>query len=326
MKKLTGFALVFVFWFMNSPVQSQENVRFVLDWVIAGRHTAYYVAMEKGYWKKAGLNIRMTRGFGGASTVKSVTGGTADIGKAGAGPALVARAKGAPVKIVSILYGKAPYMFVSKAKAGVKKPKDLEGKSIGSPAGDANRFVFPALAGITGINEQKVKWVTMSPSAKTPSLLSDKVDVIVHFAFEKVKFRQLEAKHGAFDIMMYADHGLDMYSIGLQALDSYIQTKPKVVRAFVQGAVKAYGWTLKNPKEANRIFSKHQATLNREIALAELDVVRELVMTEEAKQHCIGWISEKKLARTRDILFKALKVKETLDVKDAYTTEFLPCG
>jgi NitT/TauT family transport system substrate-binding protein len=326
MRKSIGIALAFMFLSMNSPVQSQEKVRFVLDWVIAGRHTAYYVAIDKGYWKKAGLDVTMSRGFGGANTVKSVTAGTAHVGKASAGPALVARAKGAPIKIVSIIYGKAPFMMVSKAKTGVKVPKDLEGKTIGAPAGDANRFVFPALAGIAGIDEKKVKWVTMSPSAKTPSLLSDKVNVIVHFAFEKVKFERLQAKHGAFNIMMYADHGLDMYSIGLQVLDSYIRTKPKVLRAFVHGAMKGYAWTLKHPKEANRIFSKHQPTLNQEIALGELDVVRELVMTEEAKRHCIGWISEKKLAQTRDILFKALRVKETLDIKEAYTTKFLPCG
>jgi len=326
MKKSIGIGLALVLWLTASPVRSQEKVRFVLDWVIAGRHTAYYVAIEKGYWKKAGLDIRMTRGFGGANTVKSVAGGLADVGKASAGPALVARAKGTPIKIVSIVYGKAPFMMVSKEKTGVRNPKDLEGKTIGAPAGDANRFVFPALAAIAGIDESKVKWVTMSPSAKTPSLLSDKVDVIVHFAFEKVKFEMFEAKHGNFNIMMYSDYGLDMYSIGLLTLDSYIRAKPNVLRAFVHGAMRAYAWTLKHPKEANRIFSKHQPTLSKKIALRELGIVRELVLTEEAKKHCIGWINAEKLARTRDILFKALHVKETLDIKGAYTTKFLPCG
>ncbi|MFQ5912604.1 MAG: ABC transporter substrate-binding protein [Nitrospinota bacterium] len=326
MKRTIGVALALVMGFFASPVLSQEKVRFLLDWVIAGRHTPYYVAIEKGFWKEGGLDVSLSRGFGGASTVKSVAAGSADVGFASSGPALVARAKGAPIKIIGVIYGKAPFMLVSRAKTGINGPKDLEGKLIGAREGEVIRFIFPAFARIAGIDTGKVKWVAIDAPAYAPSLLAGKIDAATYFIFDKIQYGKLAAKHGRFNFLLLADHGLDIYSIGLVAQDSYINGKANVVRAFVRGSIKAYEWTLNNPKAANEVFAKHQPTLNKEIALGELDIIRELVVTEEAKKHCIGWISQEKLTRTQKILFTALNVKESLDINQSYTTKFLPCG
>lgn len=325
-RRTLGIGLALVFGLFVSPALSQEKVRLILDWVISGRHTPYFVALEKGFWKEGGLEVTVSRGFGGASTVKAVGAGGAEVGFADPGSALVARAKGAPIQIVSTFYGKAPFMFVWKEKTGIRTPKDLEGKTIGAPVGDANRAVFPAFAMMAGIDPNKVKWETMDATAKTPSLLADKVEVIPHFSFEKVLFGKLTAQHGRFNFMLYADHGLDIYSNGLQAQDAYITGKASALRAFVHGAVKGYAWAVENPKEANTIFSKQQPAVDKEVAFGEIDILRELVLTEEAKKHCIGWMSREKMARTQDVMFKALNVTETLDIEKAYTTKFLPCG
>jgi NitT/TauT family transport system substrate-binding protein len=312
--------------FVASPGFAGEKVNFSLDWVVSGRHTAYYVALDKGYWKKAGLDVTIRRGFGGADTVKIVAAGKANIGFADSPAALVARAKGAPVKLIAMIYGRPPYITVSKAKSGITKPKYLEGKTIGSAAGAATKSMFPSFAQIVGIDAGKIKWALMRPSAYNPSLLADKVDAVNQYIFDKVIYEMLGGKHGRFNYMMWADYGMDIYSGALQAQDGYISKNPRTVRAFVHGAVKAYGWTIKNERKGAELIAKHFPTQNKMRNYGEIQIIKELVMTDEAKKHCIGWMNAEKLARTRDVMFKAWNVKKKLDVKEAFTLKYLPCS
>ncbi len=322
-----GLALVLTLGILTSAASSAEKVRLVLDWIIAGRHTPYYVALDKGYWRMGGLNVSISRGYGGSKGARIVASGGADIGFAGPGPALISRAKGAPLVIVSVFYAKAPFVIISKKKTGIRVPKDLEGKTFGASAGSSARAMFPAFAKVTGIDPKRVKWLTMSSSAYTASLLAGKVDMVQNFLFDTIQYKRLDpAKHGQFSFLLLADHGFDIYANGLMTTEKYVKNKSGALRTFVAGAVKGYGWAMRNPKEANRIFMKHQSTLDPSIALAEIDVLRNLVLTEGAKKHCIGWIDRDKLVRTRDIMFSARNVKATVDIDQAYTTKFLPCG
>jgi NitT/TauT family transport system substrate-binding protein len=327
MKKVIGIGLVLALVMFHSTTFAAEKVRLVLDWIIAGRHTPYYVALDKGHWRAGGLDVTISRGYGGSKGARIVASGGADIGFAGPGPALISRAKGAPLVIVSIFYGKAPFVIISKEKTGIRTPKDLEGKTFGASAGSSARAMFPALAKVTGINPGKVKWLTMSSSAYTASLLADKVDMVQNFLFDTIQYTRLDpAKHGQFSFLLLADHGFDVYGNGLMTTENYIRNQSRSLRTFVTGAVKGYKWTIQHPEEGNRIFMKHQPTLDRKIALAEIDILRKLTLTKEAKKHCIGWIDRDKLVRTRDIMFSARNVKGTVDIEQAYTTKFLPCG
>jgi len=46
---------------------SQEKVIVTLDWVISGYHAPFFIAKEKGYFKKEGLSVEVKRGFGDKS-------------------------------------------------------------------------------------------------------------------------------------------------------------------------------------------------------------------------------------------------------------------
>jgi NitT/TauT family transport system substrate-binding protein len=41
----------------SSHVEAADDVTFVTDFGFNGRHAYYYVALEKGYYKDAGINV-----------------------------------------------------------------------------------------------------------------------------------------------------------------------------------------------------------------------------------------------------------------------------
>jgi NitT/TauT family transport system substrate-binding protein len=61
---------------------------------------------------------------------------------------------------------------------GIKGPKDLEGKSVGVPAGDAQRVLWPALARANSVDMDKVRLINIKPGAKAQSLGAKKVDAV----------------------------------------------------------------------------------------------------------------------------------------------------
>ena len=91
-----------------------------------------------------------------------------------AGALVVARSRGAMVKLLALETAQSQYSFQTIEGRGIKTPKDLEGKTTGGPQGDLHKTLFPAFAKINGIDMKKVKWVTMPPNAMIGSMvLSD---------------------------------------------------------------------------------------------------------------------------------------------------------
>src|SRR4051812_32743835 len=61
--KAVAAALLFALMPMSQAFAADE-VGFALDWIVGGTHAGYYVALEKGYYKAANLDVTISRGFG----------------------------------------------------------------------------------------------------------------------------------------------------------------------------------------------------------------------------------------------------------------------
>ena len=116
-----------LFW--SQSAVAADNVTFITDFGFNGRHAYYYVALEKGYYEAAGLDVKIVRGQGSSDAVKQVASGTAQLGFADTSAAIFAKANdGIPIKLVSVIYAKPPHAIYVLKDSGITKPKDLEGK------------------------------------------------------------------------------------------------------------------------------------------------------------------------------------------------------
>ncbi len=315
---------------VKTETKPAETVHLIfgLDWAIFGRHAAYFVAVDKGFLAEEGLVVEIVRGYGSADTISRVASGAVDIGFADFGSLIRAKAENPDldVKMVAVIYGKAPYTIFTLKSHGIASPKDLEGKTIGGPPGDANRVMFPAFAKLAGIAPDKVNWVNIEATAKTPMLLSHQVDAIPEYFMHKAVLEREAAKmNDEVVYFLYADYGLNIYSNGIIVKESLIKEKPDVVKRFLKALVKAFEWTFEHPDEAVDILLKRQPKLDREIARAEIDIVKELVMTPEAQEKGIGFMTEEKVMESIRIVFEAFDLGEpTVKPEDVYTMEFLP--
>ena len=302
------------------PAAAQDKVGVITDAGFLGRHAYFFVAIEKGYYKEANLDVNVLRGQGSAEAVKQVGAGNVTFGFADAASTVLARGNdNVPVRLVAVVYAKPPHAIYALKSSGIRKPKDLEGRQIANPAGGAIPKVFPAYAKVAGIDESKVKWVVAS-SESLPGLLAlGRVDAIGQFTVGEPRLKK-DAEGKELVELTYGDAGLDFYSNGIIASENTISTNPDLVQRFVTATIKGLKYALDNPKEAAEIMKKYHRELDADLGAAELVKVRELAVVPNSS---LGKIEPKRAQSTIDLVASAFSLKNPVRVEDAFNVKFV---
>jgi NitT/TauT family transport system substrate-binding protein len=312
-------ATVFAASCAASSAQAVE-VNFITDFGFNGRHAYYYVALDKGYYKAEGLDVTILRGQGSIDAVKKVASGAAMIGFADAGAIVLARSNDdIPVKLLAIIYATPPHAIFALADSGIKAPKDLEGKTIADSAFSAIPLIFKAYAEATGIDEQKVKWISADSAALPGLLATDKVDAIGQFTVGQ-PLLAAAVKPRSLTRLAYKDAGLDYYANGIVATEATIKENPDVLKAFIRATFKGMHDAFANPTEAGEIMNKYHKEISPDVAKGETELVKELASVPGQK---MGVINEGRIKRTIDIMAKSYPMKQPVQPRDMFVPGFV---
>jgi NitT/TauT family transport system substrate-binding protein len=306
-------------------VEGAEKMTLGVDWQIFGRHAGFVVAQEKGFYKAEGLDLDVIRGYGAADAVKRIAAGTITLGMGDTGALVISRSQGIKVKAVGMIYGKAPYVLWIRKDVGVRTPRDLEGKTIGSAAGSVVRLLFPAFAKMAGVDASKVSWSTIDAPSHYPMLFSKRVDAVIDYIVGLPTVTK-RGKEAGVEIqpMLYADYGLNIYSNALMVREDMLRDRPDVIRKVLKATAQGFDFAISNPAEAARIVKARHPELDEETAAAEITIVKDLVWTPEAKQNGFGYMDAEKMRVTRDVITQAYELKVTVPHEELYTNALLP--
>jgi len=306
--------------------QSMEKIKLMFAWIPYGKHTPFYVSLDKGFWKEEGLDVTLIRGSGSGDTIKKVAAGLAEFGKAGAEVVATARDEGVKVKIIGAYHDRGLAVIHTLKKSNIKTLKDLEGKTMAAAPTDSCKVIFPALCAINNIDAEKINWVNITGPAKIPALVTEKVDATCTLFTEDPSYEDAAKKVGKELVrLMYSDHGLDIYSISIITTDDMIKNRPEVVKRFLKGMYRGFAWSIEHPEEAVDIFEKHVPEVDKNLAKKHFKIMLDHFLTPTAYEKGMGYIREDKMKATRDIALKYLtKTEKSIPLDDLYTNAFLP--
>lgn len=326
MRKVAVVTLVFMALALYfGSTWAAEKVIFSLNWAWYGPHVAFFPGVELKYYEQEGLDVEIVRGYGSGDVVKRVDTGTVTFGLADLATVVLGRAGGAKVKAVGGFYAIAPHAIFSLEKKGIKKPKDLEGKTLafGGP-GDANWIFLPAFAALTGLDVNKVKVVQLDPTAEAPMLLAGKTDADGEFIEILPRYVFAAAKQGdKMSVMRYYDYGFKVYGLAFIAQDKTVAEKPELVRKFLRAVYKSTKWAIENPEKAAKMLIKHRPELDEKEMLEGWKIAMELILAPEVYEKGLGYLLEDKVQFTIDTVGKYQGLKAPVTTKELYTNEFL---
>lgn len=327
MKRLAPvLVLVLVVLVAGGPLapaaQPLQKVTFALNWFPVGDHAAYWVALDRGYYRARGLDVEMQNSKGSGDSIAKVDTGRADVGLADSAVVIAALGRGARVKVVGMVFDKTPLNVWSRKEAPIRRPKDLEGKTIGAPPGDGQRQVFPAFAKLHGIDTSKVTWVNIEPAAKVPALAEKRVDAVADYT-TGLPFYEKAMGQGNAVMMPWADHGFDMYSMSIMASDKTMKDRAPMLRAFLEASYLGWRDVMADPKSALEIFKKRVPEIDLSIIEPNMMMGLELLRTERYAQHGIGWMDEGKMCASVDLVNTYMGVPTKVECRAVFTNEFL---
>jgi NitT/TauT family transport system substrate-binding protein len=298
-----------------------DNVTFVTDFGFNGRHAYYYVALDKGYYKAAGLDVKIVRGQGSTDAVKQVASGTAQFGFADTSAVIFAKANdGIPVKLVSVIYAKPPHAIYVLKESGITKPKDLEGRKLADTAFSAMPKMFGAYAKAAGIDASKVTWVVAGSDALPGMLSLGRVDGIGQYTVGEPLLKKAAAPKDLVQLA-YSDVGLDYYGSGIVTMESTLQSNPDMVKRFVAATLHGLKDAMANPQEAGEIMHKYHREVDEGVARDETVKVGQLANVSGAP---LGSIDSTRLQRTIDVVAGAYSLKNAVEPGDIYAGGFVP--
>jgi NitT/TauT family transport system substrate-binding protein len=302
-----------------------KPVTLTLDWIYQGPNAGFMVALDKGFYREAGLDVAMTPGKGSASTAQLIASKAAQFGFADGYVLGNSIARGMALKNIGGIYRRNPAGIMVLSDSDIKTPKDLEGKTVGLTAGSAQFQQWPAFCKGAGVDASKVEVVNVDPAGVSAALISGKVPAIGGFVQGYVPSIEIRGKKQA-RVFYFADYGVTAVSNGIIVHDDLLKNDPELLRAFVTPTIKGFLYARKNPDEGTAVVKKYLETVDLGITRREMELSWKNWVTPNTNGKSLGWGSDADWAATVDVLRQYGGLTVPLDAATLYTNEFVPTG
>lgn len=320
-KLILTMTFVFLVLFGFNTAMAAEKVEFILNWIAGGDHAPYYYALQKGWYKDAGIDLDIQQGKGSSMSAQRTGIGKNPIGLADLGTALVAKGKGANLVAVMNVYANSPYGMYWLKSSGIKGPKGLVGKKIGNPSWDAARQMWPALAKSVGIDPKSVTWVNVQPNAKLGALMNGDIDATTSFYNIHHIFKaKLGDNMGFFP---WKDYGVNPYGNSIIVNGDYLKKKPEVVKAFVKVSQKAFKTCVDSPDPCIEALVSANTGLKFDNEKTNWGLVNELMRDKFSTSVALGYFDPARMDSDYELIEAYFNIKTPFDIKTTYTNDML---
>ena len=306
-----------------SPESTNEagtvtEIRLPMGYIPNIQFAPFYVAVEKGYFKEAGIDLEFDYKFE-TDGVALVGAGELPFAVVSGDQVLLARAKGLPVTYVAAWFQQYPVSVVAKSEAGILVPQDLKGKKIGLPGlFGANYIGLRALLNAGELSEQDVTLDSIGFNQVELVAAGDQDIIVGYTANEPI---QLRSRGIAVTEIRVADYA-QLAANGLLANEKVIAENPVLVRAFVEAFLKGLNDTIANPDEAIRLSEAHIPNFADLDAAVQRQVL--LISIEQWKTDRLGYSNPQAWENMQAVLLDMGFIESEMDLSKAFTNEFVP--
>jgi NitT/TauT family transport system substrate-binding protein len=240
----------------GGPAGAQETglarVTFLPQWVPQAQFAGYYVAYEKGFYRRRHLEVKIRRGGPTWPTSELLAQGRVDFGTMFLVTGIEKRAQGGKLVNIAQIVQRSALMLVAKKAQGILTPADINGKKVGL-WGDEFRLQPRAF-----FHKYHLKVREVPQSATLNLFLRNGVEVASAMWYNE--YHQLlnaGVNPGELTIFFMADYGMNFPEDGIYCREVMLKRHPERCRAFVAASLEGWRYAFAHPEEALDIVMQY---------------------------------------------------------------------
>ena len=166
----------------------------------------------------------------------------------------------------------------------------------------------------------------MDPPLRETMLLRGDVDAITGFYFTSLlNLNRGGAKDEDIDVMLYPQHGVDLYSNAIIVSEPFLKEKPEAVRAFLRAMTKGLRDVLADPDASIRYVKERDALIDETLEKRRMRLaISSAIATPTAKAEGVGDVQPRRLADMVVQVSSAFDLKNPVKPEQVWNGSFLP--
>ena len=302
-----------------------REMNVVLDWYPNAIHAFLYDAIEKGYFKEEGLDVKIRFPANDNDAIALVAAGKAEIGLFYQQDTIQAVVnQGAGIKSIGAVCQTPLNVILSLKEKNVNSPKDFVGKTVGYGGTALSEAMVEAIMENVGEDPKSTTLQNVGFDLMS-SMTTGQVDATIGCLVNH-EVPQLEEEGFEVSWFPLTDYGMpNFYELVFLANDKMIAEEPETLRGFLRACAKGFDdfqtdtdavldILLSNQNEENFPLSPTVEAKSAEVLLPRMETEDApfITQTEENWKENIDWMKEHGL------------IERVPEVSEVMTTEFMP--
>ena len=263
-KRFLSIAMIamIMFAFNAQTVAAGEKLTVLLDWFINPDHGPLFVALEKGLFKKRGLDVDFKVPSNPNDPPKLVAAKKADIAVSYQPQHHLHVDQGLPIVRIGTLVATPLNCLVVLADSDIKDIADLRGKTIGYSVSGFETLLLKVMLSQKNLKMEDVKLVNVNFSL-SPSLLAGQTDAVIG-AFRNFELNQMDLVGKPGRAFFVEEHGVPPYD-ELILIAHPARISEAKFKKFMDALEEGVQYLINHPEESWKLFTKNRKDLVTEL-------------------------------------------------------------
>ena len=305
--------------FLLSSLYSQnlQKTSVQLMWLDQFEFAGFYVAKEKGFYEKAGLDVEIKKYDNSTNVLNEVLEKRADFGL-NSTSLIIQKSSEKDLAILGSIFQSSPLILLALKNSQINNLQDIKNKEIMITQ---EQYEFASLQSMLiseNISLKEIKRI--KHSFDVDDLINHKTDLMIAYTTNEpfiLKEKGYESK-----IFHPKDYGFDFYEELLFTSKEFATNNPKLVKDFYDATLKGWYYAFENIEEVSQLIYEKYNPQNKSLdsLIFEANEMKKLVYDENKK---IGTITKEKI----NLIINTYKVlglmKNSVDIDDLIYTKHL---
>lgn len=298
-----------------------QQFDLVLDFYVNPDHAGILMAKQRGYFERAGLDVRTRVPSDPSAPIKEVAAGRADLAISYEPEVYLAHEQGLEVTAIASLVDEPLTSLISLPEAGIAAPEDLRDKTIATAGIPYQADYLATILQRAGLSPSNVEQVDVGLNL-LPALLGGQADAILG-GFRNIEGVDLAERGESPVVVPVNELGVPTYDeLVLVAGSERLEDDPEDLRLFVSALAKGTADAVADPRGATEAVVEAGNGLDPKLTAAEVSAT--LPLLAKASDEPFGFLDSEEWDIFASWMVDNELIEDAPDTGEVLSNELLP--